>query len=192
MTIEPKSGKPNSRNARGRALRLDRPAKLLRESTTSRREPNYESGGREFESLRARQKSNKYLNNLTARKYAMQNKIICMASAWPRGARAIGPGRAVAAARTLLSIQCVEALYFLPAALVTTDAPFAGNVERKVSNHRARFYAADHSWIVRNWRRYHHDVTAIRQCNRFAGAAPQIRYRGISDVSLRFESYQPP
>jgi hypothetical protein len=81
-------------------------------------EPNrasdYESGGREFESLRARQKSNKYLNNLTARKYAMQNKIICMASAWPRGAWAIGPGRAVAAAQTLLSIQCVEALYFLP------------------------------------------------------------------------------
>src|ERR1700730_3110996 len=54
MTIEPKSGKPNSRNARGRALRLDRPAKLLRESSTSRREPNYESGGQEFESLRAR------------------------------------------------------------------------------------------------------------------------------------------
>src|ERR1700719_4178864 len=80
---------------------------------------------------------------------------------------------------------------FPPAALVTTDAPFAGNVERKVSNHRARFYAADHSWIVRNWRRYHHDVTAIRQCNRFAAAAPQIRYRGISDVSLRFESYPP-
>jgi hypothetical protein len=75
---------------------------------------DYESGGREFESLRARQKSNKYLNNLTARKYAMQNKIICMASAWPRGTWAIGPGRAVAAAQTLLSIECVEALYFLP------------------------------------------------------------------------------
>jgi hypothetical protein len=75
---------------------------------------DYESGGLEFESLRARHKSNKYLNNLTARKHAMQNKIICMASAWPRGASAIGPGRAVAAAQTLLSIQCVEALYFLP------------------------------------------------------------------------------
>jgi len=51
---------------------------------------DYESGGQEFESLRARQKPNKYQNNLHARKGAMQNKIICMASAWPRGAWAIG------------------------------------------------------------------------------------------------------
>ena len=86
----------------------------IRISWSKKCSPTYESGGREFESLRARQKSNKYLNNLTARKYAMQNKIICMASAWPRGAWAIGPGRAVPAAQTLLSIQCVEALYFLP------------------------------------------------------------------------------
>ena len=53
---------------------------------------------------------------------------------------------------------------FPPAALVTTDAPFAGNVERKVSNHRARFYAADHSWIVRNLAATpdHHNVTAMQ------------------------------
>jgi hypothetical protein len=47
---------------------------------------DYESGGRRFESFRARQKSNKYKNNLNDGKGAMQNKIICMASAWPRGA----------------------------------------------------------------------------------------------------------
>jgi hypothetical protein len=34
----------------------------------------------------ARPKSNKYQNNLNAGKGAMQTKIICMASAWPRGA----------------------------------------------------------------------------------------------------------
>jgi hypothetical protein len=47
--------------------------------------PNYESGGQEFESLRARQKFNKHQHNLNAGKGAMQNKIICMASAWQRG-----------------------------------------------------------------------------------------------------------
>jgi hypothetical protein len=52
---------------------------------------DYESGGQEFESLRARQKLNNHRNNLSARKCAMQNRIICMASAWPIRARAIGP-----------------------------------------------------------------------------------------------------
>ena len=47
----------------------------------------YESGGQEFESLRARQRSNNDQNNLSAGKGAMQNKIICMASAWPRAPR---------------------------------------------------------------------------------------------------------
>src|ERR1700674_2463634 len=37
---------------------------------------DYESGGREFESLRARHKPNKYQNNLHAGNGAMQNKII--------------------------------------------------------------------------------------------------------------------
>ena len=44
---------------------------------------NYESGGQEFESLRARQKSNEYQNNMNARKrwHAEQNNLhdICMA-----------------------------------------------------------------------------------------------------------------
>jgi len=53
-----------------------------RARTNRRRTANYESGGREFESLRARQKSNKRQHNLNARKDAMQNKIICTASAW--------------------------------------------------------------------------------------------------------------
>jgi hypothetical protein len=38
--------------------------------------------GQEFESLRARHKSNKHQHNLNVGKDAMQNKIICMASAW--------------------------------------------------------------------------------------------------------------
>jgi hypothetical protein len=45
---------------------------------------NYESGGREFESLRARQKPNIHQHNLNTGKDAMQNKIICMASAWQK------------------------------------------------------------------------------------------------------------
>jgi hypothetical protein len=45
---------------------------------------DYESGGQEFESLRARQKPNKYRNNLHVRNDAMQKEIICMASAWLR------------------------------------------------------------------------------------------------------------
>jgi hypothetical protein len=58
-----------------------------RDIASNWRRPNYESGGQEFESLRARQKPNKHQNNLHASKGAMQNKIICMASAWPSGAR---------------------------------------------------------------------------------------------------------
>ena len=50
------------------------------------RAADYESGGREFESLRARQKPFKYQNNSHAGKGAMQNEIICMAFAWPSGA----------------------------------------------------------------------------------------------------------
>jgi hypothetical protein len=46
--------------------------------------PDYESGGRTFESFRARQKPNKYRNNLHLRNDAMQKEIICMASAWLR------------------------------------------------------------------------------------------------------------
>ena len=46
------------------------------------RAPDYESGGQEFESLRARQNFNEYRQNLSARKSAMQNREICMASAW--------------------------------------------------------------------------------------------------------------
>jgi hypothetical protein len=44
--------------------------------------PNHESGGREFESLRARQKPNKHWSKWTDRKSAMQNQKIHMASAW--------------------------------------------------------------------------------------------------------------
>src|SRR5271166_4933242 len=54
-TIEPKSSHPNSRNARGSALRHDSSAWRLRDAGTSERERTYESGGQEFESLRARQ-----------------------------------------------------------------------------------------------------------------------------------------
>ena len=43
---------------------------------------NYEFGGQEFESLRARQKTNNYGNKSLIDKSAMQNQIFCMASAW--------------------------------------------------------------------------------------------------------------
>ena len=44
--------------------------------------PNYESGGQEFESLRARQKFKKHRKLLDGLKPAMQNKIFRMAFAW--------------------------------------------------------------------------------------------------------------
>ena len=43
------------------------------------RPPDYESGGREFESLRARHKPRKSQHNLRIAKAAMQNRKICMA-----------------------------------------------------------------------------------------------------------------
>ena len=44
--------------------------------------PNYESGGQEFESLRARHNRYKILDKIEWLKSAMQNEKICMASAW--------------------------------------------------------------------------------------------------------------
>jgi hypothetical protein len=44
--------------------------------------PNYESGGQEFESLRARHNTLVFLKNYQRERVAMQNEKICMASAW--------------------------------------------------------------------------------------------------------------
>jgi hypothetical protein len=43
--------------------------------------PDYESGGQEFESLRARHLI--FITNIYYRGFAMQNGKTCMASAWP-------------------------------------------------------------------------------------------------------------
>jgi hypothetical protein len=51
-------------------------------SNVDNRTPDYESGGQEFESFRARQKYRNNGRNWHIMKSAMQNKIICMASAW--------------------------------------------------------------------------------------------------------------
>jgi hypothetical protein len=47
------------------------------------RSPDYESGGQEFESLRARYKYIRQHNNSRERATAMQNRKIRMVSAWP-------------------------------------------------------------------------------------------------------------
>jgi len=44
--------------------------------------PNYESGGQEFESLRARQNGSIFGHKSVMGHIAMQNEKFCMASAW--------------------------------------------------------------------------------------------------------------
>jgi hypothetical protein len=51
---------------------------------------NYESGGRTFESFRARQKPKQNQKNLRGRNDAMQSEIICMAAAWQQSQRSFG------------------------------------------------------------------------------------------------------
>jgi hypothetical protein len=58
------------------------PASPHRCPASAFRAPDYESGGQEFESLRARHKPSKSHHNLCIAKAAMQNRKICMASAW--------------------------------------------------------------------------------------------------------------
>ena len=53
------------------------------------RAPDYEFGGQEFESLRARQKSNKHQYNSNSEKDDMQNKISSFSNAAMRGDRSI-------------------------------------------------------------------------------------------------------
>jgi hypothetical protein len=72
----------------GKARHLPFPSEMLLSARTlsvrQHQTPNYESGGQEFESLRARQILTIHRYKWQAKRCAMQNGLICMASAWHR------------------------------------------------------------------------------------------------------------